>query len=173
MRVDDILDAIGNVDDKCVVKAKEPKKLNVVLLVSGTIGSVAAGLVVMFLLLNIMNFIGYSSSGGPSFGGIELQKENISIYYVENGKLERTYEELKPLDKYVIEAWKEKNKISKNVDIQKGITCEDGYVTMYLVISEDFMSCCDTGSLDLILESLKKTMSYSVDKVDEYDISFN
>ena len=59
-----------------------------------------------------MNFIGYSSSGGHSYGdGQSAQIENIKIYYVENGKLESEYVRLYPYDAGVIEAWKEKNSL--------------------------------------------------------------
>lgn len=81
MKPDDILDAIGAVDDVYVKKAKERKKSGAAVWI--TVSTIAACLVLFFLLPNIPNLIGYSAAdpghegANPATPGGVYQPDNV------------------------------------------------------------------------------------------------
>lgn len=168
MKSDDILDAIGLVEDAYIKKAKEKKKSkknkkNMWI----TIGTIAACLVLFFLIPNIPNFIGYNAEG-PEDGN------HVWIYYVDGNAISREQATLPKTSQAVFASWKEKNGIGEEVvllDVTESPE-EDG-AALYITVSANIETYYETIDAELLLESLKQTMTgYSELVYDEYHISF-
>lgn len=165
MKSDDILDAIGLVEDACVKKAKEKKKTKKNMWI--TIGTIAACLVLFFLIPNIPNFIGYDAED-PGAG------DDVWIYYVDGDAISREQATLPKTSQAVFASWKEKNGIGEDVvllDVTESLE-EDG-AALYITVSANIETYYEIIDSELLLESLKQTMTgYSEIVYDEYHISF-
>ncbi len=182
MKADDLLDAIGIIDDESILNAKQIKKSRKRAWI--TIGSVAACLVLFFLIPNIPNFIGYNSSDDRyiemSNTEIALAYDFIDIYYIENGniKSEKVYLPCSPED--IFYYWRDKNGIGEEVQFIK-VNIESNskttvsqfqgegvvehqigdYRIYNLTISKNFKNYYKQFDEKLLLEALEKTMKYN------------
>lgn len=190
MKSDDILDAIGNVDEACVKKAKEKKKTNKAIWI--TVGSLAACIIAVFMLPNIMNIIGYNSpeeASGNAMADTEMATayDNVWIYYADGGEIKREQEYLPESAEDIFYAWRDKNGLGEDVKFIKariesnGKTTVDSngaakheigdYFIYNLTISKNIENYYDNIDSDLLLESLKRTMTErSSIKYDEYNL---
>lgn len=192
MKPHDIFDAIGNVDETCVMKAKEKKKSHKKLWI--TAGSIAACLAliiclpIIFMSINNMG-TDKNNTAGPNdgLGGeIAMEQDNVWIYYVDGNEINREQQYL-PMDpEDIFHAWKAENDIGDevefirvNIDSNGKTTEKDGvvghqigdYFVYNLTISKSIENYYDTIDKDLLLESLQKTMTgYSNIEYDEYNL---
>ncbi len=190
MKPHDIFDAIGNVDETCVMKAKEKKKSHKKLWI--TASSIAACLALIICLPIIfmsMNNMGNDAPANPNDnqgGEMALEQDNVWIYYVDGDEISREQQYLPMSAEDVFIAWREKNGIGNEVEfIQVKIdsngktTVENGmaahqigdHFVYNLTISKSIENYYDTIDSELLLESLKKTMTgYSNLEYDEYNL---
>lgn len=191
MKPHDIFDAIGNVDETCVMKAKEKKKSHKKLWI--TASSIAACLALIICLPIIfisMNNIGSdkNNTAGPNDnnGEIAMEQDDVWIYYVDGDEINREMQYL-PMDpEDIFNAWKEKNGIGDDVEFirvkidSNGKTTEKNgvvehqignYFVCNLTISKSIENYYDTIDKELLLDSLKQTMTgYSNIEYDEYNL---
>ena len=182
MRADDLLDAIGKIDDESILDAKQIKKSKKRTWI--TIVSVAACLVLFFLIPNIPNFIGYNSSDDRytemSSTEMILAYDYIDVYYIENNtiKSEKVYLPCSPED--IFYYWRDKNGIGEEVRFIK-VKIESNskttvsqfqgenvvehqigdYHVYNLTISKNFKNYYKQFEESLLLEALEKTMKYN------------
>lgn len=192
MKPHDIFDAIGNVDETCVMKAKEKKKFHKKLWI--TASSIAACLALIICLPIIfmsMNNMGTdkNNTAGPNDGNngeIAMEQDNVWIYYVDGDEIDREKQYL-PMDpEDIFNAWKEKNGIDDDVEFirvnidSNGKTTEKNGVVQHqignyfvynLTISKSIENYYDTIDKELLLDSLEQTMTdYSNIEYDEYNL---
>lgn len=192
MKPHDIFDAIGNVDETCVMKAKEKKKSHKKLWI--TASSIAACLALIICLPIIfmsMNNMGTdkNNTAGPNDGNdgeMAMEQDNVWIYYVDGDEIgrEKQYLPMDPED--IFNAWKEKNSIGDDVEFirvkidSNGKTTEKNgmvehqignYFVCNLTISKNIENYYDTIDKELLLDSLEQTMTgYSNIEYDEYNL---
>lgn len=188
MKPDDILDAIGNVDEACVKKAKEKRSHKALWI---TIGSLAACLLVI-LILPRMNM---SSDSAQSQAGDEemvIDHEYVWIYYVEDGQIRRTKEYAALQASSIFAVWKEKNGIGDEVELIKFKIESDSTTSTYeydgegvvkheigdrrvlnMTVSANLEAYYETVDPELLLDSLRQTMTgYSDLEYEECNIYF-
>ena len=120
MKPDDILDAIGNIDEACVKKAKEKKKSHKALWIA--VSSFAACLVIALILPSIvMNFSGYGNAevddDKSADRELAMAYENAGIYYTDGRQILHTEEYCAAQATSVFALWKEKNGIGDEVEL--------------------------------------------------------
>lgn len=196
MRPDDILDAIGNVDDECVKKAREKKKNHKAFWI--TLGSAAACLIIALIIPALSRF-GVSENSTSNITNdtaveetydMAIVEDYVDIYYVSDGEINHSKKHLPLSAKDVFNAWKEQNGIGddvKFIDVsiedngkttesevagQTVIKHETGDYFIYnLTISKSIEDYYDTVNSELLLESLKKTMTgYQKLEYQEYNL---
>lgn len=160
MKPDDLLDAIGNVDDVCVKRAKEKKRPHRALWAA--MGALAACVcIVMMLPKGILN----DSSNQAQ--DEEIYK-NIWIYYVEDGEVCKDQESILAQITAVFSAWKEKNGIGDEVEL-----IQYSPLTTSITVSANLQAYYGTTDGALLLDSLKQTMAgYSDLEYDRWDLYF-
>ncbi len=191
MKPHDIFDTIGNVDETCVMKAKEKKKSHKKLWI--TASSIAACLAliiclpIIFISMNNMGSDKNNTAGlNDNNGEIAMEQDNVWIYYVDGDEInrERQYLPMDPED--IFNAWKEKNGIGDDVEFirvkidSNGTTTEKNsmvehqigdYFVYNLTISKSIENYYDTIAKELLLDSLEQTMTgYSNIEYDEYNL---
>ena len=198
MKADEILDAIGAVDEKCVERAKEKQKSNRRGLWI-TMGAAAACLALVIMILGIQNFTGYFSrttaknknTAPPANGSeIAIAQKDVWIYYVDGEEIRKKSEYLPCVAKDVFNAWKEKNRIGDDVEIievqidSNGTTERSEFngdeIARYevgdtfifnITISAEIENYYDDINAELLLASLKQTMTGYLDmEFDEYNL---
>ncbi len=157
MRPDDILDAIGNVDDSLLVTAQERPK-PVKLLKHLTQLAPVAACVLLLLVLSFGFFIlrgnEKESSGPPD----SVQKEQALIYYVDNNEIVSS-ERLLPLNvEYLFEAWRNLNRLNENVRLIDISYAEN---TTTITITEALKTYYETVDATLLLNSLQLTLQHA------------
>ena len=199
MKPHDIFDAIGNVDETCVMKAKEKKKSHKKLWI--TASSIAACLAliiclpIMFISMNNMG-TDKNNTAGPNEGMLipdggndnemALEQDNVWIYYIDGNEIVREQQYLPMEPESIFNAWKEKNGIGDdvefirvNIDSNGKTTEKDGmvehqignYFVCNLTISKSIENYYDTIDKELLLDSLEQTMTgYSNIEYDEYNL---
>lgn len=192
MKPDDILDAIGNVDETCVIKAKEKKKSRKALWI--TIGSLAACILVVLFPSIIFNHIGYDSAApeNASDQEIEVEHKDVWIYYVKDGQIYKTEEYTAIQASSVFALWKEKNSIGDEVELieykiesnsttstsehnGEGVVKHEigDYKVLNITVSANLEAYYESIDSELLLESLKQTMAgYSNLEYKECNIYF-
>lgn len=120
-----------------------------------------------------------------------LAWEDIAVYYVDGGKLSSITEYLPCSPQPVFEVWKEQNGIGGEVELLyvriesnaettysefegEGVAEHKvgDYFVLNLTLSENIRTYYDRIDETLLLDSLKKTLSYSSIEYDEYRITF-
>lgn len=194
MKPDDILDAIGNVDETCVKKAKEKKKLNKK--VWFTVGSLAACAVLVFCLPFIFSsgFLNDSiTTGSPAPDGeTAIEYKDVWIYYVKEDSLEREMQYLPIKASEIFYSWKQENGIGDEVVLidyriesdsttstsefdDEGVVKHElgDYRILNVTVSKNIEEYYNTIDSELLLESLKQTMTgYIGLEFEEYHIFF-
>lgn len=192
MRPDDILDAIGQVDDTCVQQARQ--KRNLWKTAGVTAGALAACFLAVFLLLPE----GEDQPDQPSqpvhaetaIGEAAILEENVWIYYVDGQTIAREERFLPCQPRDIFAAWKEKNRIGDEVELIRvhidsnstttvrefeGMSLVEhklgDYFILNLTVSANLEDYYDAVDPDLLLDSLQQTMSgYSSMEYDEYHL---
>ncbi len=196
MKPYDILDAIGNVDEICVVKAKEKRKKKTYKRLWIAAGSFAACLALFISIPFIFMSMSKMGKDAPpntndeqgGAGKVEetLDIDNVWIYYVHDNEIIGEQQELKMSAECVFNAWKEKNGIGEDVEFisvnieSNGKTSENNgmvehqvgdYFVYNITISKSIENYYDIINKELLLESLKQTMTgYLYMECDEYHL---
>lgn len=190
MKTNDILDAIGNVDESCVKKAKEKTKSHKKIWI--TIGSLAACVVFVFCLPFIFIALQGANSAAPEGQDDEMAVvvEKVWIYYVDGGEINRTRRQLPLSAEQVFNAWREENGIGDEVAFVKvkidsnskttesefdgaGVVKHEigNYFVYNITISKRIEEYYHLIDPELLLESLKRTMTgYSEIEYNEYNL---
>lgn len=200
MRPDDLIDAIGDVEETFVKKAKENQRIRKP--VWFLIVPVAACLALTFyLMLGDLVQIdrGLCSGAGPasvepdgadSGGESGAEYKEVWIYYVENGEMAGERQYLPAQVSEIFNAWRQQNKIGDEVELldcqmesysetgapqssEEGIDSHENedYCVLYVTVSKNLETYYHNGNEELLLESLKKTMTeYSGLEWDEYHL---
>lgn len=182
MRADDILDAIGHVDEVYVRRAKEKRRYRKAVWI--TAGSLAACLLLAVLLPGVVtHFAG--SSGGDLPGDepthdVEIVPayDDIWIYYAQDGQMARAEEYCTLQPSSVFALWKEKNGIGDEVELiecridgdSATATVEDNgedtvshevgnHFILNVTVSKNIEAYYQPIGRELLLESLKQTMT--------------
>lgn len=160
MKLDDLLDAIGEVDDVWVKRAKEKKKTHRALW--AVVGTLAACIcIVMMLPKGILN----DSSNQAQ--DEEIYK-NIWIYYVKDGEVCKEQEYILAQAMAVFSAWKEKNGIGDEVEL-----IQYSPDTTSIIVSANLQDYYGTIDRELLLDSLKQTMAgYSNLEYDKWNLYY-
>ena len=160
MKADDLLDAIGEVDDVWAKRAKEKKKTHRALW--AVVGTLAACIcIVMMLPRGILN----DSSNQAQ--DEEIYK-NIWIYYVKDGEVCKEQECILAEVTAVFSAWKEKNGIGDEVEL-----IQYSPLTTSITVSENLQAYYGTIDRELLLDSLKQTMAgYSNLEYDKWNLYY-
>ncbi len=205
MKKDDmLLDAIGEIDETLVRQARQKKKSRTAIAVGAV--SLAACLALVFAVPSVRNAIaGFVSpqesttellmSGTAMWeegeNEMALAWDDISVYYVDGGKLSSITEYLPCSPQPIFEVWKEQNGIGDEVKLVK-VRIESNAETTYsefegesvaehkvgdyfilnITLSENIKTYYDRLDETLLLESLKKTLSYNLLTYNEYHILF-
>lgn len=188
----DILEAIGNVDDECVKRAKESKTSNKAMWIS--IAALAACLVLVFGVPAIRNFFlaGEKAPNESNRDEMIVVSGDTWIYYVDDDEIKREKEYLSMSAENIFNAWKEKNGIGDEVEFIKvriesngettwhehesgeggAVEYEVGNQFIYNIrITENLKNYYDIIDHELLLESLEMTMTgYST--IEQSDIEF-
>lgn len=159
MKPDDILDAIGNVDDVYIKKAKEKKKAHKVMWIA--ISTIAACLALFVVSPMLLFFGGFGATAPKDSVGNEMKAEwgDVWIYYVDGSKIscEQEYMQLPP--KEIFAVWKEKNGIGDEV-VLISVEADSVY---NIAISKNIENYYDIINSELLLESLERTMTGYLD----------
>lgn len=191
MNSSDILDAIGNVDDWLVIRAKAKKASDKKLWI--TVGSLVACMALVFTLpFALIAFRGASSAAPETTDMLDvgIGSGEVLIYYVDGDKLGTTtrYLDLEP--EGIFKAWREMNGIGDEVEFVKcfiednGVTTESeingvgvvtheigDYFVFNLTISQKIENYYDTTDRELLLDSLEQTMTGYLDiEFDEFNL---
>ncbi|MGN1111405.1 MAG: hypothetical protein ACI4QY_07100 [Oscillospiraceae bacterium] len=191
MKSIDILDAIGNVDDWLVIRAKAKKTSDKKLWI--TVGSLVACMALVFTLpFALIAFRGADSTAPETTDMLETAVGfgEVLIYYVDGDKLGSTTQclDLEPMG--IFWAWREMNGIGDEVEFVKcliednGVTTESeingvgvvmhqvgDYFIFNLTISKKIENYYDTTDRELLLDSLEQTMTGYLDiEFDEFNL---
>lgn len=193
MKSTDILDAIGNVDDELIEKAKEIKKSYKAILLS--MGALAACLLLIILAPYIKNITGhdgikYDNTLSEQDTETAIVSDNVWIYYVDGSQIKSEQQFLQLSTEEIFYAWRDKNGLGEDVKyirvkIDSNSTTTESevngstiishklgdYFIFNITISKNIENYYDKVDSKLLLESLKKTMTkYSSLEYDEYHI---
>ena len=190
MKPDDILDAIGNIDDVCVKKAKAKKKSHKAVWI--TIGSIVACLALVVCMPYVLFFLKGAYDSNPGNAGEEMAVgwDYVRIYYVDGDEIKQQKEWLRLSAEDIFNVWKEKNGLGDDVELirviidsnsKTAVSEFDGegvvnhevgnYHIYNLTITKSIENYYDTIDRELMLESLKRTMTgYSGIEYDEYHL---
>ncbi|MBQ8683941.1 MAG: hypothetical protein IJ518_05440 [Clostridia bacterium] len=194
MRAEDLLDAIGQVDDGCVQRAREkqPARKRGWL----AVGALAACLVLvlcspLMIALRGANSaapegIGGDKTGDAENGDLAIQYADTRIYYVDGDTVRYAVRYLPQTAEEIFTAWREKNDIGGEVVLldavieDNGTTVDNGetvehtvgdYFILRLTVSENLKEYFEALDEALLLDSLKHTMTgYSGIDFDEYHL---
>lgn len=192
MKPHDIFDAIGNVDETCVMKAKEKKKSHKrIWITASSIAACLALIICLPIIFISMNNMGTdkNNTAGPNDsnnGEMAMEQDNIWIYYVDGDEISRERQYLPMAPENIFNAWKEKNGIGAevefirvNIDSDSKTSEKNGmvehqigdYFVYNLTISKSIENYYNVFNKDLLLDSLKQTMTgYSNIEYDEYNL---
>jgi len=187
MKAEDILEAIGNADDKSVKNAREKgnKKLWVY------ISSVAAVLV-LAIIIPIYYIQPEKTSGEGEQEEIELEWGEVYIYYSDGGKIASEKQYLPLSSKDIFEAWRIKNGFGEEAKLYKfeidnngttnysefsGICLENYTPGDYYIVNITVSKALENNKViavyDPTLDTLKMTMTGYLDfECDEYNVFF-
>lgn len=180
MRSDDILDAIGEVDEALVKGAKEIKRSHKTLWM--TVSSLAACLLIMFMFPIVFISMKGASSADPSAPSEEdgandsIGRTEVSIYYVEDGEIAADKVEWLEIREF-FNAWRDLNGLGEDVEfIDQFFICSADDPTSVTVvnlwISDEIENYYETVDKELLLRSLTLTMTEYFD-VSEDDFSLS
>lgn len=191
MKADDILDAIGDVDEMCVKRAKEKKKsYRTIWIVVGSIAACAALCCLPFLMIAMHGAGAAAPKGNPGNGETAVAYKDVRIYYVDGNEIKETQEYLPLSAEEIFAVWREKNGIGDEVTFggvkieNNGNTIEyksngadvtrheiGDYFVYNITISKRMEEYYDKIDSELLLDTLKKTMTGYFDiQYDEYHL---
>ena len=175
MRSDDILDAIGELDEALVREAKEIRRSHKTLWV--TLTSLAACLLILFMYPIIFISMKGASSADPiapsqNDGANDSgDRKEVSIYYVENGEISVDNTEWLNLND-LFYAWSNANGLGDDVKlISQYFICstdDPSTVTVVnIVVSDEIENYYGTVDKELLLRSLTLTMTEYFDLTED------
>lgn len=189
MKPDDILDAMENIDDVLVKKAKEKTRSQKAVWL--TVGSIAAGLALAFCVPYVFFLLNGARNADPGRDGGEMAvgQDYVEIYYVDGDEIQCQEKWMRLSAEDIFNAWREKNGLGNEVKFIGVTICGDGkttgwefegenvasevgdYLVYTLTIAKSIENYYDTLDSGLLLESLKQTMTgYSGVEYDEYHL---
>lgn len=191
MKVEQLVDAIGNVDDKYIVNArKENRRSNYRKILSVAAACVLLTVASPWIVLSIVKMGSTNdvamdqNQPDGSQGEVTISYDNMTIYYVKDGKIKKEKEYLPCVAAEVFTAWKEKNGIGAEVLLlnfkieDNGTTTEEGgmvshtvgtYFELHITVSKELENYYEMLGEELLLQSLKETMTGYMDlEFDEY-----
>ena len=162
MRSDDILDAIGELDEALVRNAKNIKRSHKTLWM--TLGSIAACILITFMFPIVFISMKGANSEAPDSAenANPTDKPHISIYYVEGDIISVDKIEFAAVED-VFNAWRNSNCLGENVQfIDHFFICSSddpsSSTVVNIWISDEIENYYETVDKDLLLKSLKLTM---------------
>ena len=162
MRSDDILDAIGELDEVLVRNAKNIKRSHKTLWM--TLGSIAACILITFMFPIVFISMRGASSADPSApeANDSVGKTHVSIYYVEGDIISVDKIEFAAVED-VFNTWRNSNCLGDDVRfIDQFFICSSddpsSSTVVNIWISEEIENYYETVDKDLLLKSLKLTM---------------
>ena len=174
MRSDDILDAIGEVDEALVRKAREIKKSHKAVWL--TLSSIAACFLLAFMLSIVFISMKGASSADPSAPSQEDNENDgvrthVSIYYIDGDTL-ASDEILWGSARDVFNAWRDANGLGEEVEYKSHFylaTTDDppSSVNVFFVITNELEDYYETIDKDLLIKSLKLTLSEYLNKPED------
>ena len=187
MKSIDLLEAIGEIDEKLIENPNKKKKIKKSLIIS-----LAAAVACIALILTSYFPFEKGNEGGFAVSSGEaavLASDDINIYYIENGEIKSEIKHLECDPETVFSVWKEKNKISDEVKLISSKIESNGVASSYevsgqnvatytigdyfiynLTVSKNLENYYGENK-ELLLDSLEKTMvGYSYISFDEFNL---
>ena len=166
MKADDLLDAIGKIDDSYIEPIKrEPKRRKIIW--TG-VGSLAACLfLVLFLPYGLLHRMALTESFDANYAPTDYVQ--FSVYYVNGDKLSHLTYEIDGGEEEMFFAWKNQNGIGSEVllksfvleQISENISTQrpgPRYI-LHITVSSSFSAYLERDFKGLLLESLKETVA--------------
>lgn len=193
MKSIDLLEAIGEIDEKLLETANKKKKSKKAIIISfaAAVACVALIFTSYFPFEKDPKDDFAVSSGEVNSGGeaAVLASDDISIYYVENGEIKSETKHLECAPETIFNVWKSKNNISDEVKLISSKIESNGTTSSYEVAGQKVMAYTIGDyfvynitvsknlenyygeNKELLLEALKKTMTgYSYMSFDEVNL---
>ena len=185
MTANDLLQAVGLMEDSLILEAEHPRPLRLhaagkrkKLFVLAACLLLAAGIPLLFFRLTGVPVPGIASS--ESEGAAELLNDDVTIYYLEPGSsvIQRKTLRLDYTADIIFEQWRAANHLPEDVFLidfhvdsnGRELTQSDGSATagyavgdsfsLTLTLSDSFLPCLNEQNRDALLQSLVLTMSY-------------
>ena len=192
MKVEHLVDAIGNINDEYITEArKKNKKRNNSKIIRIFAACVGLALILPVMIMGVSELGGGKKTSNDSISNNNPQNEmavlydNVNIYFVDDGEIQSESEYLACDPKEVFFMWKDKNGIGTEIvlldcHIEDNSTTtehEDGsvshtvgdYYELHITVSKELENYYETIDKELLLESLEKTMTgYSGIEYDAY-----
>ncbi len=184
MKAEDILEAIGNAEDKDIKTAKEKSKKKLRIYAS----SIAA-ILVLAIIIPIYYFQAEKTHGEGYTPETELEWGYVDIYYCDGGRLKPEKQFLPLSPEKIFEAWRIKNGIGEEGKLYKfeikrngtehsdysgevNFTPDDYYI-INITVSKALENNKTVTVWDPTLDTLKLTMTgYLEFEYDEYNVFF-
>lgn len=173
VKIDDILDSIGELDDRLIKNAKNSASQNISS--RSVMGLIAACLIIATVMpYMLFVFCGVRSVTPPkgNIANIQEQSKIVNVYYIEGDKLMEESVEAES-GKSVFYTWREKNGLGEDVEYLQCCyvvfgSIEPSSCAVNLTISNNIENYYDTKDKDMLLDSLSLTMReyYDVPKED-------
>lgn len=171
MTDEDILEAIGELDDDLIFKAEARRPAAYYVKRSLGIGAACAAIfaaIVIIVPIVFFTFFFRASSSDPSYTGTgaetEIGKENLTVYFVKNGKLLQGEVFIERTPEAVFDEWRSLCGISRDVSLEECSfvekEIEGGQVVslMQLTLSEPLADQAEGADGEMLRESLEQTM---------------
>ena len=166
MKAEDLLNAIGEIDDSYLdVAIEKPKPRKMI-----WFGSLAACfLLVLVLPYGFLHGMYFRNSAEVDYAAKDYTR--FSVYYPENNKLSSMTYEIQGGYEEMFFAWKKQNGIGEEVFLKEIVlnpSSQENFDTavnfqsekiLRISISSTFSAYLDENTKDLLLESLKKTVA--------------
>ncbi len=161
MKPDDLLDAIGNVDDALIATAQECPRRKHLSKLWIPLASVAA-CVLLFIVLPVV-FISLRGAGSEDYAeppktGQSPGNVRVQIYYLKDNEIATSEQLLLPSVEEIFAAWLALNGIDEEVRLIR-ISYADGVTTF--TVTEELVTYYDTMDASLLLESLQTTLQHA------------
>ena len=170
MTVDDLLDAIGEIDDSYIELTKEKPKRKKIIWTG--VGSLAACLLLVLFLPN--GFL-QKMSLRPETDYAPKDYTSFLVYYAEGETLSSFSYEVCGGYSEMFSAWKNQNGIGSEVLLMDcALEASDSQYIFRITLSSAFSDYLEKDSNRLLLESLKKTVaSYTGTVIQDIELILN
>lgn len=178
MRADDLLDAIGEIEDSYLETAYEKQPKRAIKWIG--IGSLAACLMFLFLPYGLLHRLNLRSMAEVDYSPKDYTR--FSVYYADGEKLSSLTYEIYGGNEEMFFAWKNQNGIGsevllKEIELLNASSQEDFDAELQpkkilrITVSASFSAYLEENQQGLLLESLKKTVaSYTGARIEEIEL---